>query len=115
ASFDYELWPPENPNHVVCTITADKVDAGDAPRFELWDTGMVAMSNRRFMRARIHCLWSAVDSEVALAQVNPGKVGARVYMRDPAANNAAWAEMPLKVPQTLGVPPTFELALPPNK
>jgi hypothetical protein len=115
ASFDYELWPPENPNHVVCTITADKVDAGNAPRVELWDTGMVAMSNRRFMRARIHCFWGAVDSEVALARVNPGKVGVRAYMRDPAANNAAWAEMPLKEPQTFGVPPTFELALPPNK
>jgi hypothetical protein len=112
ASFECQRWPLENPNHVVCTITADEVSEDQAPPVGLSSSGMVAMSRRRFLRARVQCFWSA-DEQIAIAHVEPGVVGVRVYIRDPAVANAPWGEMPLKLPETL--PPAYELALPPNK
>src|SRR5262249_10979924 len=99
ASFKAELWPPENPTHVVCTISPDGVAEALAARVDLRDTGLVVMSRARFLRVRVSCFWS---EQTAMVTIDPAGAGAHVYVRDPDVVFSGWSEVPQKEPLQLG-------------
>jgi hypothetical protein len=109
CSLAWTRWPEDNPNHVVFTITRDDATDENAPQIELWSTGLVAMSRRRFLRARIEAFWG---EQFASVSVDPAAAGTHVYFRDPDDAAFDWAEVPKY--EEFGKPPVYGLTLEPK-
>jgi hypothetical protein len=107
-----EPWPKENPNHVVCTITPDKVTESQAARIDPWDTGLVAMSKARNVWALIQCFWA---EEIAAVSVDAGEVGPRVYYRETDVAGSGWQEVPQQAQDVGPQQKIWQAALPPKR
>jgi hypothetical protein len=109
CNLTWQRWPEENPNHVVCTIMPEEVTEETAPHVQLWPTGLVGMTKRRFVRARIQTFWG---EQVAYANIDPAAGGTRVFFRDPDNDSFDWAEVPEH--EDLMSPPSYSLTLEPK-